>query len=271
MSSIKHAIRPFFAASEKPGQIFYEESIAFDWHSGMSWQVRQRSSDSLANAILARYAASGLGEEDILEVSTASKSHDIGKALSAINLTYIDEISGKSYSVENRFQSAKVFERNGVSLGPYPGLLEIKSPMRYLNSSLSANIAKQYESDELFNSIQEEIRGSSLSRFEMSDKVFPLVPRSCFYDYLYVSALRQEQNRHLTESIMRYRVFTDIMFNPGSGRNKKYNTQARSCAIFVALRKRGLLDVAMDDIVSFTAIVKYQDDPQIDIQFGARV
>jgi hypothetical protein len=47
------------------------------------------------------------------------------------------------------------------------------------------------------------------------------------------------------------------MFNPGTGKRRKYNTQARSCAVFVSLTKRGLIDDAMFDIDTFIDLVKY--------------
>lgn len=262
MGSIKNATRPFFAASEKPGQVFYEECASFDWHSGMSWQVRQRSSESFAEAILAKYGAGGLKGDEILEVSTASKNYAVGKALSAVNLLYKDDAGGLCYSVENWFQAAKVFEKDGIVSGPYPELLEVRMPKRYLNSSISKDVANQYRNDPLFNRIQKETYKAPLIRFEMLGSCYPMVPRSCFYDYLYVSALNQEKNASLAESIMQYRVFTDIMFTPGSGSKRKYNTQARSCAIFVSLRKRQAVDAATRDIQSFIEAVGYQESQQ---------
>jgi hypothetical protein len=44
--------------------------------------------------------------------------------------------------------------------------------------------------------------------------------------------------------------FTDIEFNP----EKSVNCQARSCAFFVALEKRDLLDEAMSSFENFSAI-----------------
>ena len=106
MDAIKRAVRPFFGASKKDGCAFFEESIEFDWHSGLGWQVRQRSSKAMADAIVQRYGTAGLCLEDILEVSTASDDYETGKALSAINLTYQDPESGRFFSVENLFQAA---------------------------------------------------------------------------------------------------------------------------------------------------------------------
>lgn len=259
MGAIKRAARPFFGASRKPGCAFFEETVEFNWHSGLSWQVRQRSSTSLAEAIVQRYEKAGLTGEDILEVSTASSDYESGQALSALNLIYVDPQTDKAFSVENWFQAAKVFCKNGVERGPYTELLTVKTPKRYLNTSIDKKTAEQYDGNELFQRIQSEIEDASLIRFELWGQEFPIIPRSCFYDYLYAKALDQEQNADLAERICNYRVFTDIMFNPGSGKKRKFNTQARSCAIFVSLSKRGLLKDALVDIESFIDIVEYPD------------
>lgn len=255
----KRATRPFFGASRRHGCAYFEEDVEFEWHSGLSWQVRQRSSVCMAEAIVRRYGRAGLSASDILEVSTASTDYETGKALSAVNLMYEDMETGRLFSVENWFQAAKVFGRGGREYGPYPELLTVRTPKRYLNEFLDQKIAARYEGDNLFQRIQSEVRGADLVRFELWDEEFPLVPRSCFYDFLYAKALYQERNADLAERLCGYRVFTDIMFNPGSGKRRKYNTQARSCAIFVSLTKRGLIDDAMCDIESFIDLVEYVD------------
>lgn len=257
MAGVKRAVRPFFGASRKSGCAFIEESVEFDWHSGLSWQVRQRSSKCMAEAIVQRYCNAGLSADEILEVSTASDEYETGKALSALNLMYEDPDSGRVFSVENWFQAAKVFEKDGRELGPYKELLTVRTPKRYLNAFLDKKTTVQYIGDELFQRIQSEIKDASLARFELWGRRFPLVPRSSFYDYLYAKALRQEQNADLAERLCEYRVFTDIMFNPGTGKKRKFNTQARSCAIFVSLTKRGLIDDALSDIEAFIGLVQY--------------
>jgi hypothetical protein len=259
MGAVKRAVRPFFGASRRPGCAFVEESVEFEWHSGLSWQVRQRSSKCLAEAILRKYGSAGLEPSDILEVSTASEDYETGKALSALNLMYEDPISGRVFSVENWFQSAKVFGKDGQEFGPYEELLTTKTPKRYLNTFLDRKTAAQYDDDHLFQRIQSEIDGAELVRFELGEKGFPLIPRSSFYDYLYAKALYQDRNSELAERLCGYRVFTDIMFNPGTGKKRKYNTQARSCAIFVSLTRRGLIDEALFDIDTFIDLVAYDE------------
>lgn len=86
-----------------------EQDIEFDWHMGMSAEVRKRSIRSL------HQEAKKQGFNKILEASSKSEQQ-IGIQLSAFFLKNI-----KNYPVENLFQSSKVFE-NG---GPYRDLLTV--------------------------------------------------------------------------------------------------------------------------------------------------
>lgn len=252
MASINTATRPFFCASKIEGQAFIEDEVVFDWHSGMSWKVRQRSSDAMHEAILKKFSQSDLKPDEILEVSTASHNYEIGQALSAMNLIYTDPNTLESYPLENWFQSSKVFIKDGREMGPYKALLHVKLAKRYINPHPDKKTIEQFKGDPLFDMVQSDINGSNMSCFKLSGKEYPLLPRSAFYDYLYVSALCQPQNRALAEGLMKYRIFTDIMFNPGTGKRKRFNTQARSCAIYVALSRRGVLysgALAFDDFI----------------------
>lgn len=213
-------------------------------------------------AILLRYSKHGLKPEEILEVSTASHDYEVGQALSAMNLIYVDPETQESYPVENWFQSSKTFVKDGIERGPYRELLSIRLAKRYVNPHLDMKTIEQLKGDMLFDNIQSEIAGSQMSCFKLSGAEYPLLPRSAFYDYLYVSALCQPQNRSIAEGLMQFRVFTDIMFNPGTGKNKKFNTQARSCAIYVALKKRGQLGAEMLSYRDFIASVNYDDSAE---------
>lgn len=260
MARINTATRPFYCASKRGGQAYIEDTVEFDWHSGMSWQVRQRSSDALHEAILQKFAQSDLRASEILEVSTASHNYDLGQALSAMNLIYTNPGTGESRPLENWFQSSKVFVKDGKERGPYKELLDVRLSKRYVNPHPDKKTVEQFNGDPLFERIQSEINGSTMSCFRLSGADYPLLPRSAFYDYLYISALCQPQNKELAEGLMGFRVFTDIMFNPSSGKTKKYNTQARSCAIFVALSKRGVLDTGIPAFEKFVHEVNYTSD-----------
>ena len=105
MKNIVRTERIYFKVGEKTGPAYIEQKVEFDWHMGMSWQVRQRSCLSMHEAI-----KEDNPEAKILEVSTKSFDYDLGKALSAFNLM-IDDIR-----VENLFQSSKVFNDGGQSI-----------------------------------------------------------------------------------------------------------------------------------------------------------
>lgn len=260
MPRINTATRPFFCASKRDGRSYIEDEVEFDWHSGMSWQVRQRSSDAMHEAILRKFSQTDLKPSDILEVSTASHDYEVGQALSAMNLVYVDPGTLESYPLENWFQSSKVFAKDGKEVGPYKDLLGVRLAKRYVNPHPDKKAIEQFEGDPLFERIQSEVRGATMSCFRLSGEDYPLLPRSAFYDYLYVSALNQPQNRKLAEGLMNFRVFTDIMFNPGSGKTRRFNTQARSCAIYVTLSRRGILDLEMPSFEEFVRQVDYKSD-----------
>lgn len=258
MSEISRARRPFFAAKsvDKEGCIYYEEVIEFDWHKGLSWQVRQRSSISFANEIEKLYPSV---KGRILEVSTKSSNIELGSALSAMNLKYTDSNSSTTYSIENWFQSSKQFSKKGELFGPYTDLLKIdpRVAKRYLNSLLDKKIIDQYKTDSLFMRIQKEIKNADLHSFVFLGTNYKLEPKSAFYDFIYVKAL--VQNHELSTSIKKYKVFTDIEFNPViKGNVVRYNTQARACAIFVALSNRGILEEALKCFDSFITCVNYE-------------
>ena len=262
MTGIARASRPFFAVKrpEKGGCVYHEEEIEFDWHKGMSWQVRQRSSLALAQAIERKYPSTA---GKILEVSTKSVNYEIGAALSAQRLTYADRKSGRSLPVENWFQASKQFIRDGIELGPYPELLDVEpiQAKRFVNADLDKKTAEQYSGDPLFERIQSEIRGAVMKRFVFLDEAYPLEPKSSFYDFLYARALDQAQNAELARALGRYAVFTDIEFNPvKNGKVIRYNTQARACAIWVSLANRGLSARALEAIGSFVDCVAYGTD-----------
>lgn len=262
MTGIARASRPFFAVKrpEKVGRIYHEEQMEFDWHRGMSWQVRQRSSIALAQAIERKYPSTA---GKILEVSTKSVNYDIGVALSAQKLTYTDRKSGRSLPVENWFQASKQFIRDGVEYGPYPELLDVEpvQAKRFMNANLDKKTAQQYGGDPLFERIQSQIRGAVMKQFVFLGKAYPLEPKSSFYDFLYAHALNQEQNADLARALARFVVFTDIEFNPvKNGKIIRYNTQARACAIWVSLVNRGSVAHALESIEAFVDCVNYGAD-----------
>ena len=257
--AIAKARRPYFIATPERRWAFSEREVEFDWHQGMSLAVRQRSSAAMAEAIVRRHPEA---EGKVLEVSTKSENQGLGRALSALNLQRVDEATGVTHPVENWFQASKRFTRkDGSTAGPYPELLEVDPvrARRYVSSTLTAKQVESYSKDPLFTHVHAELADARFAGFELNCVPYPTEPRSAFYDYLYVGALAQPQNADLARKIGTYRYFTDIEFNPrdAKGHTIRYNTQARSCAIFCALLHKDALVEALADIDSFISAVNY--------------
>jgi hypothetical protein len=77
----------------------------------------------------------------------------------------------------------------------------------------------------------------------------PVEPRTTFYDWLYINAIYP--HREWLVRLNRYAGFTDIEFNP----ERSVNCQARSCALFVSLMAKGLLDTAVESPPAFRAMI----------------
>ena len=193
--------------------IFEEKEIDFVFYSGFSITQKQKSIDSLHNAIKELYY-----DASILEISSKSPI-ELGRKLSAFNLK-LDGIS-----LENIFQSSKVFEYGG----PYEDLLS-KTPIE----------AKK----------DPRIKDSGrIIGFKYQGINYPSIPKTLFYDWIYCQALYSD--KELMSSIINYDFFTDIEFN----HEKSLNCQARSAAIFVSLYQKGLLEECLADIVKFEECV----------------
>ena len=167
------------------------KQFAFEWFPGFAVSQKQKSIESLHNAILEADA-----DAKPLEISTKS-SEPLGAELSAFNLKL------DNYALENIFQSAKVFE-NG---GPYPDLLEVPP--------------KEAKRDERLH------HSGNLIAFSYQNEEFPLTPKTAFYDYIYIAAVKQSFTKAQTLAVANYNYFTDIEFNPA----KSINTQARTVSL----------------------------------------
>lgn len=167
------------------------EVYSFEWFSGFAVSQKQKSIASLHNAIIKADK-----NAKPLEISTKSKE-TIGIKLSAFNLKL------NNYTLENVFQSAKVFERGG----PYLDLLDV--------------LPKEAKRDE-------RLRNSgNLMAFRYQNEDFPLIPKTVFYDFIYITAIKKSFLTDEINAISNYNYFTDIEFNPA----KSINTQARTVAM----------------------------------------
>lgn len=198
------AERPVFIPSHKVGRLVEETSVSFLWHKGMAPSQKKK------NVIELHTAAAKCGLKPLLEVSSKSEEK-LGQRLSAFNLLVeLDE--GGAISLECAFQGSKVFE-NG---GPYTDLFGAESRDAKRDERLSSS--------------------GKLIGFRFEGQDFPLVPKTVFYDWIYIKSLYP--HREFLHRLHHYAGFTDIEFNP----EKSINCQARSCATFVALDRLELLD-----------------------------
>ena len=186
---------------------------SFEWFPGFAVSQKQKSIESLHDAI--RKTDAGARP---LEISTKSKE-PLGQKLSAFHLTL------NHHTLENIFQSAKVFEKGG----PYIDLLEV--PPR-----------EAKHDERLKNSGQ-------LKAFCFQGEAFPLIPKTAFYDYIYFAAVKESLAAEDINAISEYDYFTDIEFNP----SKSINTQARTVSMIKLILEeyRMLPDFSKDDFIQY--------------------
>lgn len=202
------ANRPIFLPKISGSIGVTEKVIEFPWHPGMAISQKQKSIRELHRAA----ELSGFGP--ILEISTKSEA-DLGVKLSAFNLTITTRGKGSIFTVETAFQGSKVFEGGG----PYKDLIGMDSRAAKKDLRLRES--------------------GSLIGFEFFGRKFPLLPRTYFYDWIYINALHQDDG--LGKEVAGYRSFSDIEFNP----ERSINCQAYSAALYVSLRENGLLEEAL--------------------------
>ncbi|MDE6915254.1 MAG: hypothetical protein K2P39_00435 [Lachnospiraceae bacterium] len=185
----------------------------FEWFSGFAVSQKQKSIESLHNAIT---------KADInarpLEISTKSRE-PVGAKLSAFNLRLDD------CALENIFQSAKVFEKGG----PYLDLLDVPP--------------REAKRDERLH------QSGNLRAFRYQNEDFPLIPQTVFYDFIYLAAVKSSLTAEEIHAIAEFNYFTDIEFNPA----KSINTQARSAALIKLILDdyECLPDFDKDDFIQY--------------------
>lgn len=199
------AERPIFMPNLEGPELVKTCMLQFQWFPGMAKSQAQKSIDSLHEN-----ARKQLHVNRVLEISSKSKE-ELGVLLSAFNLMITTVRQGRQFSLECAFQASKVFERGG----PYKDLLE--------KSSIEAKKDPRLKDS------------GRLIGFHFYGMDWDLLPRTAFYDWLYINALHKQDE--LASQVLSYRAFSDIAFNP----EKSVNCQAYSAALYVSLSKRGLL------------------------------
>lgn len=190
---------------------FEEISVQFDYFRGFALSQKRKSQIGIHQNFLAAYP-----KKKVLEISSESL-YSLGAALSALNLKKRTK-SGIT-SVESAFMASRIFGEHD-EIGPFPEFL-----------FLPAKECKKL--------VVEKSQGliSYHSRFDGLDFYAPEHFISLFYDFIYLNALCEEENKAVAEQLLTegYDAFTDLA-------KLSYNSQARSCALFVSLTKNGLID-----------------------------
>ncbi len=208
------AQRPVFIPNLKGRRLVASIELEFNWAAGLAPSQKQKNIRSLHLA-----AAEKRGLKNVLEISTKSEN-PLGVALSAFNLQLITS-SGLQGNIENLFQASKVFERGG----PFVDLLDRR--------------AVQAKSDQRLK------QSGPLKGFRLDGVDWSLQPTTAYYDWLYLSALKQHPD--VAEQLAVYDGFTDIECNPA----RSLNCQAASAALYVSLLKRNELDSTLASAEAF--------------------
>lgn len=178
----------------------------FTWNGGFAPTQKQKNIIALHEAFQKRFP-----DRKVLEISSKSLQ-SLGVSLSAFNLKKLVPSIGKRTPVECIFQGGKVFSCGG----PYTQLYTVS--------------AREAKTDPRLKS------SGQLRSFFYEGETMPLLPRTAFYNWLYINALLE--NQQFAQQLLEFDGFTDIEFNP----EKSINCQAEAAALFVALSRLGLID-----------------------------
>lgn len=220
------AKRPIFIPSiDSLNTFVVTKYVEFKWIPGIALTQQQKNIESLHLSAKEQYNLS-----NILEISSKS-TNPLGKSLSALNLFLDLKTMGidshiKTISVESAFQGSKVF----FGSGPFHDLYNKKS--------------KEAKKDL-------RIKKKGIIHFNFFGVIWPNKPLTLFYDWLYINALFQSINDNTLNELYMYDAFSDIAFNP----NKSINCQAYSCALYVSLCKRGLINDVMNSTGLYKSII----------------
>ncbi len=223
------ATRPIFIPSSAEDKHVESLDITFEWFGGFHTSQKIKSMNSLHKN------AKKENISNILEVSTKSDKV-LGNSLSAFNL--IVEKNNKVISLESAYQGSKVFT-NG---GPYQDLYDDTKDFKN-----TISIKKDPRIDKSFEIIS----------FKFYEETWETEPKTAFYDWLYLNSIHKYSHQFDNLDmkfldILGYAGFTDIEFNP----KKSINCQARSCALFVSLYKKNLIEIALESKESFLDVIK---------------
>lgn len=227
------AKRPVFIPIGKPEHLVEEVLVEFEWNPGFAPVQKKKNVTALHES------AEKKGLYPLLEVSTKSEE-TLGQRLSAFSLKIETDIG--EISLETAYQGSKVFEGGG----PFTDI---------------------YGKDSRGAKKDPRVRESGkLVQFNYFEQEWPLVPKTAFYDWLYLTALRPHQD--YLKRLYDYKGFTDIEFNP----QKSINCQARTCALLVSLLKLDSLDEALRsqrDFIDMISSDSFKKDHSAELRQGS--
>ena len=197
------------------------DMVRIERHVGFATRQKKKTLNDLHRIIKKKY-----GFKNVLELSTKS-GNKLSFPLSPYSLQITND-DGQKYSVENAFQTSKVFEQGG----PYLDLLTEKP--------------RQARKDDRL------ISSGELTGYDYFGMEWGVEPLTTFYDWLYINALKQHPELH--EEVIQYQAFTDISFNP----KKSVHCAAYSLAMFVALHKRDLLQGVEDPGTFYDLVTEFE-------------
>lgn len=154
----------------------------FSWSGGFALSQKQKNIITLHESFRKCFP-----NRKVLEISSKSLQN-LGIQLSAFNLRKEVPSLGKSVPVECAFQGGKVFTAGE----PYTDL--------YMACPRDAKRNRRLKFSEI------------LQKFFFEGETMPLMPRTIFYNWLYVNALLE--NPQYAEPLIQFDGFTDIEFNP---------------------------------------------------------
>lgn len=214
---------------------FYEEKeVEFKWEGGFpTIEIVRKSSKNLTES-----AKQNLKLKEVFEVSRAGD--EFFRNFSAFKLKIKVDIETKMY-LEVVYQYSKVWRLESCN-----DLLQISSKMA--KSREAKKTAKQKKQEK-------EVMERYCIKIGDLEREFPIEPKEAFYNWLYIFALMQNQNKKLREGLIRIVNdnpvgFTDIYYKNSKNR---YNCQARAVAQFIGMyRSKGenfLLELFPEDSV----------------------
>ncbi len=196
---------------------FYEEKeVEFKWEGGLpDAKTFSKNSKNLIES-----AKQKLGLKEVFEVSRAGEG--VFRNFSAFELKIKVDIKTDLY-LEVVYQYSKVWMSESCN-----DLLQIESEM-----------AKSREAKKTANQKKKEkkVMEKYCIKIGNLEKEFPIEPKDAFYNWLYIFALMQDQNKELREKLInidkdRQVGFTDIHYKIAKN---KYNCQARAVAQFIGI------------------------------------